>query len=351
MEKENSEELIKHIRKLGLEEPITLDKLKSAFRKLILKEHPDKKGDSDKFIELKKSYDYLLNWIDPDNLFVNFFRDDILLFPEKEKFYLNFNDIVTYVNIEYGESETDREKNITFIRNSICSECKGIGFHLNCEECKGTRKKSIIKEGFTISEEECKTCKDKTFIWCSKCNGIKYISILCKRSVLIPAKVSDGSKYVFKGEGNNMYQCREPGDLIVFPRFELPVPFKKDKCDIKYMMNIHPLKAYYGFKKDFYFNNHKILSLDTTGMCLIDGETLIFPGKGFRINSNKRGDLKVITNIKKKPKRKNPARIIYNVLKNRMFTKKIILDSCKTFSISEETELDDPNIYNRCALS
>ena len=115
------------------------------------------------------------------------------------------------------------------------------------------------------------------------------------------------------------------------------------------MMNIHPLQAYYGFKRDYYFNNQKIFSLDTTKRCLIDGEIISIPDKGLRMHPTKKGELRIIMNIRKRPKRKNPVKTIYDILKNRMFTKKVILDSF--IETKEQTKTYDPNIYNQCIIS
>ena len=46
---------------LKVSKDFTPEELKSQFRKLSKKHHPDKKGDSDKFINLKIAYDILVD--------------------------------------------------------------------------------------------------------------------------------------------------------------------------------------------------------------------------------------------------------------------------------------------------
>ncbi|QPK90830.1 DnaJ domain-containing protein [Bacillus velezensis] len=47
----------------GLTSPYTKSELKSAYKNLAKKHHPDMGGDSQKFIEINKAYEYLLKRI------------------------------------------------------------------------------------------------------------------------------------------------------------------------------------------------------------------------------------------------------------------------------------------------
>lgn len=58
--------LIEPLRIIGLEWPVVLDQVKTAYRKLALERHPDTGGSAQAFTALKEAYDALVDYFDDE---------------------------------------------------------------------------------------------------------------------------------------------------------------------------------------------------------------------------------------------------------------------------------------------
>ena len=258
---------------LGVDKKASADEIKSAYRKLALKWHPDrwvngtdaeKKTAEDHFKEAAEAYSILS---DPDkrakydqfgfaaeqmgggaggfdfggmdindflrNIFGGGFGFDFGGFSgfgggasEPQQRVLRGRDIRTSVKLTLEEIAAGCVKEVTIERNRPCPDCNGKGAKSNadiktCPTCGGQGRvrqqtRSLFGMGYTVGT-------------CPQCQGVgKIITNPCRRCggtglerrretvrVTIPAGVEDGMQITVRGEGHAAPQGGVNGDLLV----------------------------------------------------------------------------------------------------------------------------------------
>ena len=258
---------------LGVDKKASADEIKSAYRKLALKWHPDrwvngtdaeKKTAEDHFKEAAEAYSILS---DPDkrakydqfgfaadqmgggaggfdfggmdindflrNIFGGGFGFDFGGFngfgggaSEPQQRVLRGRDIRTSVKLTLEEIASGCVKEVTIERNRPCPECNGKGAKSDadiktCPTCGGQGRvrqqtRSLFGMGYTVGT-------------CPQCQGVgKIITNPCRRCggtglerrretvrVTIPAGVEDGMQITVRGEGHAAPQGGVNGDLLV----------------------------------------------------------------------------------------------------------------------------------------
>jgi DnaJ-class molecular chaperone len=173
---------------LGLNENVTLEEIKSSYKKLALKYHPDRnknnKSESEsKFKEISKAYTILLNCngkyhvntpyfkfnelFNKGNILKNFFmnfkmenitnnllKEMIIMskyFDESRNDLPKTDSLNINAKIELFDIYHNLEKTINLKRNVKCRNCLGLGFNIDnkfdiCSHCKGEKyeNKNII---------------------------------------------------------------------------------------------------------------------------------------------------------------------------------------------------------------
>ena len=259
---------------LGVAKGASADEIKSAYRKLAIKWHPDKwvdgtdaekKTAEEKFKEASEAYSVLS---DPEKKQrydqFGFAGVDGQPGPDFSQGFGNLNDILndlfgggfggfgsgfggfggfgggssrgervlrgrdirTRVKLTLEEIATGCEKEITIERNRPCSECGGKGARNSsdiktCPTCKGTgQQQRVVNSLFG---------RTVTYTTCSQCGGEgKIVSNPCRRcggsglerrretvKVKIPAGVEDGMQLTLQGEGHGAPRGGVNGDLLV----------------------------------------------------------------------------------------------------------------------------------------
>ena len=136
---------------LNLPDNFTPKMVKENYHKLSLKNHPDKGGDTSKFIKINQAHEYILNFKNEKNekneKDVNFNFNDL---------FKSFNGMFFKVNVPFGFKK-EIEINLTpkeFLEGTIkeietifktqcnceqrfCHSCKGMSFN-GCDECMGS---------------------------------------------------------------------------------------------------------------------------------------------------------------------------------------------------------------------
>lgn len=249
---------------LGVEKSASADDIKSAYRKLAKKYHPDlNKGDKSaeqKFKEVNEAYEVLSDDKKRSNYdqfgsaegnpnFGDFFRGagqnaggfggfgdfgDIFgdIFSafggsRNSRSVERGSDIDIAINISFEESAFGVAKDILLPRIEKCGTCSGTGAKngkefTQCSTCRGTGRVRYTQQtifGTTIQEGPCKECnatgkivKEK----CSDCGGKGYKKVTKTIRVKVPAGIANGQTITMRGEGNAAVRQGASGDLHIY---------------------------------------------------------------------------------------------------------------------------------------
>jgi molecular chaperone DnaJ len=266
---------------LGVSKTASDSELKSAYRKLAIKYHPDKnqgdKGAEKKFQEANEAYNSLK---DPQKraAYDKFGRDafeggggghpggnpfggaggfdfgggsggnfsDIFddLFgggggqsrrgsPQVRGADLRYN-----IQITLEEAFNGKTEQITFTAASQCGGCSGTGSadskQKTCSTCNGAGKVRS-QQGFFAIERPCHECRGEGQIIenpCNKCSGSGKQRKERTLSINIPQGVEDGTRIRLAGEGEPGHRGGPPGDLYMFVSVKDHDIFTRDKTDL-----------------------------------------------------------------------------------------------------------------------
>lgn len=256
---------------LGVSKSASADEIKSAYRRLAKKYHPDAnpndKAAEEKFKEINAAYEVLS---DPQkkanfdrfgsadgpsfgggaaggagfggfnfgggfggfsDLFENLFDGDLGgMFGrgQREPKTQRGTDIVIDMNIEFAESCNGVTKNVTFNRNERCPDCHGTGAKdehnlQTCSYCHGAGhvKQTQRLGAFGVIENvvPCSVCHGtgKVIIdKCKTCSGKGTVKKQVYYTVNVPAGIDDGQTLTISGEGNVAASgAGIPGDLHI----------------------------------------------------------------------------------------------------------------------------------------
>ena len=277
---------------LGLAKGASVDEIKSAYRKLALKWHPDKwvsgteaekKTAEEKFKEASEAYSVLS---DPDKKakydqfghagvdgqtggfdFSGFNLNDLLnnIFgggfggfsgfgggfgsgfgggQPRERVYRG-RDIRTRVRLTLDEIARGCEKEVTIERNETCPECGGKGAKnasdiQTCPDCHGSGQVQRVSNSFfgqTVSYSTCPRCGGEGKIVknpCRNCGGTGLVRKKAVVKVSVPPGVEEGMQLSVRGAGHGAKNNGVSGDLLVVIE-EIPHPqLKRDGKNLFY---------------------------------------------------------------------------------------------------------------------
>jgi molecular chaperone DnaJ len=276
---------------LGVAKDASDQDIKSAYRKLALKHHPDRnpgdKAAEDKFKEAAEAYAVLAD-AEKRARYDRFghagvsgpagapggpgFNADIFAdFSDILGDFFGFggggrrggpvrgSDLRFDLELQFDESYAGLETTIQIPREEQCETCKGSGAapgtsRETCGQCRGTGQVRF-QNGFLVVARTCGQCGGTGQIVrhpCTACRGTGRTTRDRRVTVRVPAGIADSQRLRIQGEGEHGAQGGPPGDLYVVIHVKPHQTFHRDGDDLYIDVPVpYPIMAMGGeFKVD-----------------------------------------------------------------------------------------------------
>lgn len=329
---------------LGVDKNADESTLKSAYRKLAMKYHPDRnQGDEEaekKFKEVNEAYEVLSNkekrarydqfghaGVDPnaqggfnqgfegfsgfEDIFSSFFGGGF----ESGSAYRNRatkgSNVRVDIELTFKEAINGAEKTLKFQRLEICPSCDGTGAKKGtslktCTKCNGRgqmRYSTRTLFGESVSVRECDECDGTGEVFevkCDTCKGKKKVIKNRKINVKIPKGVDDGTVMTIRSEGSVGSNGGPNGDVLLYIRVKRHKDIIREGFDLYKDIHITIAQAILGDEVIVEGINSKIkLKIDKGTQ---SNTIKRIPNEGVnRLNSYGKGDfyIKIIVDIPK----------------------------------------------------
>ena len=320
---------------LGVLQNATLEEIKSAYRQLALKHHPDRnpgnKAAEEEFKKVSEAYQVLS---DPEKRKIYDLYGpeglkgfDVGGFGGFEDIFSNFGDIfedffgfgrrgdrtsraqagadLRYtITLTLDEVLKGVDKEITVERRVLCQRCEGQGMEPGtsakaCATCGG-RGQVTQNRGLLRVFTTCPTCRGAGSLIphpCETCGGAASNKEERQMQVRIPPGVDTGTRLRLRGEGEAGRRGGPPGDLYIEVQVA-PHPFLRRRGrDLLYRTELSFVEAALGWKVAIpTLNGGASLAIPAGTQ---SGEIFSLPGIGLPdLKSRKRGDLLVEVALK-----------------------------------------------------
>ena len=286
---------------LGVDKGATADQIKSAYRKLAMKYHPDRNPDNpeakEKFTEISEAYEVLSNPekrqrydqfghqgvnfgpggfdfgrdfsgfqdVDLSDIFNSFFgggggggfssffgggRQRRSADPSGPR---RGDDMTFRLDIDFDEAIFGSERTLDLTLPAQCPECHGSGAaegskRVTCRTCGG-HGVVIGGGGFFQVRQTCPTCGGEGSVIekpCRKCRGGGHVNQEQHISLKIPAGVDNGSRLRLSGKGGGGLRGGENGDLYVHLNVRESDLFEREGPNLGVDIPVSPITAALG---------------------------------------------------------------------------------------------------------
>ena len=326
---------------LGVSKTASEDEIKSAFRKLAKKYHPDVSKEPDaaeKFKEAQEAYAVLsdankrkqydqfghaafdqnggagaggfdFSGFDFSDIFGDLFGNSGFDFGfggrgRNTTRATKGRDSLMRIDLTFEEAAFGCKKDVTLDVMSQCPDCKGNGGHgeKECSQCHGSG--TITSEqrtlfGSFMSRTTCPTCGGKGKVYetkCNKCRGNGKIKETKTLEVKIPAGVDTGNQLRLAGKGEAGTNGGPNGDIYLEFKVKSHPLFERDDNDIYLELPLTITETVLGCKKDVPTLNGKVSLTITPGT--ETGDKYRLRGKGIEdVHSSRKGDMYVIAKV------------------------------------------------------
>ena len=351
---------------LGVDKNASEAEIKSAFRKLAKKYHPDVSKEPDaaeKFKEAQEAYAVLsdankrrqydqfghsafdqmggagasgfdFSDFDFSDIFGDIFGSGFGFGGRSSNRSRRGNDTLVRIDLTFEEAVFGCKKDVKIDTMVECDSCNGKGGHgeKTCQTCHGSGQ--VTSEQRTIfgsfaTRSTCQTCHGTGVTYdtkCSKCHGEGRIRENKTVEVKIPAGVDTGNKLRLNGKGEAGVNGGPNGDLYLEFKVKSHPLFERDENDVYLTLPITITEAVLGCKKDVPTLNGTVKLSIPAGSKTNDKHRL--KGKGIADpQTGRKGDMYVIIDIH--------------------IPKKISRDQKKLFEALSKTKLDDSDKFDK----
>lgn len=269
---------------LGVNRNASEDELKSAYRKLALKFHPDRNPDDkqaeEQFKEAAEAYEVLRDR-EKRALYDQFghaglertgfsgfggFEDIFSSFGDIFEDFFGFStrgrsrtrgqrgaDLRYDLTLSFMQAAFGTETEIDVAKLEPCGDCRGNGCEKGtqpevCRQCGGSGQVSRSQGFFTV-RTTCHVCRGNGQMIarpCPTCRGNGQVRVTKRVSVKIPAGVDNGSRLRLNGEGEPGQHGGPPGDLYVFIHVQPHEFFERRENDVVCQVTISFVQAALG---------------------------------------------------------------------------------------------------------
>ena len=258
---------------LGINKSATADQIKSAYRKLAVKYHPDKnkgdKGAEEKFKEASEAYHVLSNSERQQNydnfghaafenggggrggfgnfdfsnhfsdIFEDFFGEGFGGGRRSRRSNNRGSDLRYDLSISLEEAFSGKKQDIKFSTSEKCDTCSGSGSKPGheagvCSMCGGHGQVRSSQGFFTVQQTcpQCAGAGEEITHPCSSCNGQGKKQASKRLSVTIPKGVDDGTRIRLAGKGEAGVRGGASGALYLFINIESHKLFKRSDVNL-----------------------------------------------------------------------------------------------------------------------
>lgn len=269
---------------LGVPRDASADDIRKAYRKLAMKEHPDKGGDPEKFKKISEAYEILSDdgkreqydappGPDIFGMFGDIFRQrDMHKRPDELK----------EISIPLSKAYTGADMKFKVCIDTMCTCGR------KCPQCNGQGSIRVQHPMFPIAMEQgCPACETRGVVssGCSMCTrGRRNEERLVQ--IHLPKGVNEGHTVILEGLGQQKQRPSDvPGNLILRIRIEKDPHFTREGDTLVYSPEISFVQSMIGTPVSVpHFGGSFVV--DTRQFGIINPEKLyIVPGKGMHENA------------------------------------------------------------------
>ena len=264
---------------LGVNKSASADQIKSAYRKLAVKYHPDKnkgdKGAEERFKEASEAYHVLSNSERKQNydnfghaafenggggrggfgnfdfsnhfsdIFEDFFGEGFGGGRRSRRSNNRGSDLRYDLTISLEEAFSGKKQDIKFSTSEKCDTCSGTGSKPGhqagtCSMCGGHGQVRSSQGFFTVQQTcpQCAGAGEEITHPCSSCNGQGKKQASKRLSVTIPKGVDDGTRIRLSGKGEAGSKGGSSGDLYLFISIDSHNIFKRSEENLFYELPV-----------------------------------------------------------------------------------------------------------------
>lgn len=283
---------------LGLAKNATSDEIKSAYRKLAKKYHPDQNKADDaevKFKEVQEAYDVLYDEkkratydqfghaafdqtgghnpfqggfggfdgmdIDLGDIFSSFFGGGQRGGRQRHTGPVRGNDSLTRIRINFMDAIRGKKIELNHTYDKVCTTCAGSGAQSKddvsvCDKCRGSGVENFQQQtlfGTVQSQRTCSKCSGSGKIIknkCQTCSGNGYNRVKENLEINIPAGIGEGQRIRVQGKGERGYNGGPNGDLYLEIAIKAHKDFVRRNNDIYLKVPISFVDATLGIDVD-----------------------------------------------------------------------------------------------------